>query len=137
MLVPNPHYAGHRSLVNRLVFAYESSTMAEFSALKAGTVNLGYLDTTQLGAAGQLTQQGDKERLGITLLWLRTYSPNLNLIERLWKFVKAECLHGRDYATFAPFKQAIIDCLQDPEGRHKAKLATLLTLKFQLVDTAA
>ncbi len=70
----------------------------------------------------------EAERIGITLLWLPTYSPNLNLIEWLWKFVKAECLHGRYYATFAPFQQAIIDCLQDPEGRHKAKLATLLTL---------
>ena len=79
----------------------------------------------------------EAERLGITLLWLPTYSPNLNLIERLWKFVKAECLHGRYYATFAPFKQAIIDCLEDREGRHKAKLDTLLTLKFQLFDAAA
>ena len=29
----------------------------------------------------------EAERLGITWLWLPTYSPNLNLIERLWKFV--------------------------------------------------
>ena len=79
----------------------------------------------------------EAERLGITLLWLPTYSPNFNLIERLWKFVRAECLHGRYYATFAPFKQAIIDCLEDPEGRHKAKLATLLTLKFRLFNEAA
>jgi len=37
---------------------------------------------------------GEAVRLGITLLWLPTYSPNLNLIERLWKFVKADGLHG-------------------------------------------
>ncbi|MCL4352639.1 MAG: transposase [Firmicutes bacterium] len=37
----------------------------------------------------------EAERLGITLLWLPTYSPNLHLMERLWKFVKADCLHGR------------------------------------------
>ena len=51
-------------------------------------------------------------RLEITLLWLPTYSPNLNLIERLWKFVKADelcseywwCLHGRYYPKFGPFK---------------------------------
>ncbi len=67
VLVPNPHYAGHRSLVNRLVFAYESSSIAEFSALKTGNVNLGYLDPTQLGAAGQLTQQGDKVFAGHAL----------------------------------------------------------------------
>ncbi|WP_420824586.1 ABC transporter substrate-binding protein [Sulfobacillus harzensis] len=71
VLVPNPHYAGHRSLVNRLVFAYESSSSAEFSALKTGTVDLGYLDPTQLGAASQLTQQGDKVFAGhaLSVFW--------------------------------------------------------------------
>ena len=76
-------------------------------------------------------------RLEITLLWLPTYSPNLNLIERLWKFVKADCLHGRYYPKFGPFKQAIIDCLADTSGRHQAKLNTLLTLKFQVFKSTA
>jgi transposase len=35
------------------------------------------------------------ERLGITLRWFPTYSPNLNLVERLRKFAKAD-LHGRN-----------------------------------------
>ena len=79
----------------------------------------------------------EAERLGITLLWLPTYSPNLNLIERLWKFVKAECLHGRYYPKFGPFKQAIIDCLADTGGRHQAQLNTLLTLNFQIFKSVA
>ena len=87
----------------------------------------------------------EAERLRITLLWLPTYSPNLNLIERLWKFVKADelyreywwCLHGRYYATFAPFKQAIIGCLDAAPKTHNAKLDSLLTLKFQLFDCAS
>nr|CAO88801.1 unnamed protein product [Microcystis aeruginosa PCC 7806] len=33
--------------------------------------------------------------LSIELLYLPSYSPNLNLIERLWKFVKKKCLHGK------------------------------------------
>jgi len=78
----------------------------------------------------------EAERLGIQLLWLPTYSPNLNLIERLWKFVKAECLHGRYYPDFKPFKQAITDCLADTNHRHQAKLQTLLTLKFQVFKSA-
>jgi len=32
--------------------------------------------------------------LNIELLFLPTYSPNLNLIERLWKFVKKKCLYS-------------------------------------------
>ncbi len=50
------------------------------------------------------------QRLGVTLFWVADLFANLNLIERLGKFVKAECLHGRYYPTFAPFKKAISDC---------------------------
>ena len=32
--------------------------------------------------------------LNIELLYLPPYSPNLNLIERLWKFVKKKCLYS-------------------------------------------
>ena len=37
--------------------------------------------------------QGLAETLDIELLYLPAYSPNLNLIERLWKFVKTKCLY--------------------------------------------
>ena len=42
------------------------------------------------------------EEVGIELLFLPPYSPNLNLIERLWKFVKKEVLYGKSkYMTKA------------------------------------
>ncbi|MBM3136146.1 MAG: IS630 family transposase [Chloroflexi bacterium] len=69
--------------------------------------------------------------LGIELLFLPPYSPNLNLIERLWKFVKKECLYSKYYEKFEPFKNAIIDCLAEADGKHKQKLSSLLTLNFQ------
>ena len=37
--------------------------------------------------------------LRIELLYLPSYWPNLNLMERLWKFVKKECLGGRVLAS--------------------------------------
>ncbi len=40
--------------------------------------------------------------LNIELLYLPSYSPNLNLIERLWKFVKKKCLYSIYYADFKP-----------------------------------
>lgn len=43
------------------------------------------------------------KELGIELLYLPAYSPNLNLIERLWHFVKKEVLYSRYYKTFASF----------------------------------
>jgi len=72
--------------------------------------------------------------LEIELLFLPPYSPNLNLIERLWKFVKKECLATQYYAAFEPFKAAITFCLAHTHDIHKEKLATLLTLNFQTFD---
>jgi transposase len=70
-------------------------------------------------------------RLNIEILFLPSYSPNLNLIERLWKFVKKECLYSTYYENFQLFKQAITTCLAETTGRHKSALDTLLTLSFQ------
>jgi transposase len=69
--------------------------------------------------------------LRIEVLYLPAYSPNLNLIERLWKFVKKEVLTCRYYGDFARFKAAIIECLEQVEGKHSDAIASLLTLKFQ------
>lgn len=75
--------------------------------------------------------QAFAETLGIELLFLPSYSPNLNLIERLWKFVKKECLYSHYYSDFGQFKQSIEHCLDTLQSDHRAELASLLTLKFQ------
>ena len=72
--------------------------------------------------------------LGIELLYLPSYSPNLNLIERLWKFVKKEVLTCRYHEDFARFKAAIVECLEGIGGKHKGAIASLLTLNFQTFE---
>lgn len=69
--------------------------------------------------------------LDIELLYLTAYSPNLNLIERLWKFVKKKCLYSVYYADFNAFKNAISSCLHQCHTTHKRELDSLLTLRFQ------
>lgn len=69
--------------------------------------------------------------LGIRLLYLPSYSPNLNLIERLWKFIKRRSLYGRYHSTFAEFRAAIQDTINQLPTRHAPKLETLMTLNFQ------
>ena len=67
----------------------------------------------------------------IELLYLPAYSPNLNLIERLWKLTKKKCLTNRHYPTFAQFRTAIDDCLHKMSHDYLPELKSLLTLNFQ------
>ena len=69
--------------------------------------------------------------LKIELLFLPGYSPNLNLIERLWKFVKKECLGCHPLPTYEAFTAAIEDCLKSLPTKYQGQMKTLLTLKFQ------
>jgi transposase len=100
-----------------------------------------------LGHAGPVTLVLDNARyqkcalvqdlarsLGIELLFLPGYSPNLNLIERLWRLIKKEALYGRYHATFAHFKAAIEETINLLPTKHKDKLASLMTLNFQVFD---
>lgn len=69
--------------------------------------------------------------MDIELLYLPTYSPNLNLIERLWKFVKKKCLYSKYYSDFEAFCQSISTCLSKTQTEHKKELNSLLRLNFQ------
>ena len=71
------------------------------------------------------------EELGIELLFLPAYSPNLNLIERFWRFVKKQCLYSKYYPNSTAFQQAILTCIQDAPTAHQEELNRLLTLRFQ------
>jgi transposase len=74
------------------------------------------------------------KNLNIELCFLPSYSPNLNLIERFWKFVKKKCLYSHYYEKFPAFKAAISKCLEETTTTHKSDLDSLLTLRFQLFE---
>jgi transposase len=75
--------------------------------------------------------------LGIELLFLPSYSPNLNLIERLWKFTKKTVLNSRHQGSFADFRQAIDQCLEELPTRHQRRIESLMTLKFQTFENVS
>jgi len=72
--------------------------------------------------------------LGIKLMYLPSYSPNLNLIERLWGFAKRQSVYGKYHPNFAAFRAAIEETLAGISTTHANKLKTLMTLKFQQFD---
>jgi len=67
-------------------------------------------------------------------LFLPSYSPNLNLIERLWKFMKRRALYGRYHPTFRDFQAAIQEVLDGFSTKYSEQLASLMTLNFQQFD---
>lgn len=97
----------------------------------AGPVTV-VLDNARYQKCALVTEAAAK--VGITLLYLPSYSPNLNLIERLWRFIKRDALYGHWHPTFADFKGAIEGTISELRGKHKDKIASLMTLNFQVFD---
>ncbi len=63
--------------------------------------------------------------------WTASYAPNLNLIERLWKFFKKKILYNRYYESFEEFRNACEDFFSNP-GRYQGDLRSLLTENFAI-----
>ena len=60
------------------------------------------------------------------------YSPNVNLIERLWKFMRAKAL-CRWHKTFEDMQAAVSEVLDHLED-YRDELQTLMTEKFHIID---
>lgn len=71
--------------------------------------------------------------LGIELLFIPPYSPNLNVIERLWKFVKGK-LRSRYYDDFNLFRSTIDSIIEGTDTVYKDQIASLIGEKVQLFD---
>ena len=74
------------------------------------------------------------EELGIKIMYLPAYSPNLNPIERLWKFMKREVMANRYFPDVEVFQRELMLFLRGIR-KHKQELSTLITDNFHLVKT--
>jgi len=108
--------------------------LAKLAALNLGVPITVFLDNARYQKCALL--QATAASLHIELCFLPAYSPNLNLIERLWKFVKKQCLYSKDFADFATFTTAIETCLSETHTTHKSALDSLITLHFQTFKKA-
>lgn len=68
----------------------------------------------------------------IKLLFMPPYSPNLNLIERLWKFMRKTILYNKYYEKFADFRREVMLFFENIP-KYCDKLSTLLTKNFQIL----
>ena len=67
----------------------------------------------------------------VEVIFLPSYSPNLNLIERLWRFLHKHSSYNRYHETFAMFRTACLDILDHLPDYHD-ELSSLLTENFQI-----
>ena len=67
-------------------------------------------------------------------IFLPPYSPNLNLIERLWKFLRKKVINTGFYRTKGTFKKAIMNFFEQID-LYKEELESLLTLNFRLINS--
>jgi transposase len=72
--------------------------------------------------------------LGIELVFLPTYSPNLNLIERIWKIVKSKVLNSAYYESFGGFCDNIFECVDTLHEKYAKEMSSSVTQNFQIID---
>ncbi len=87
------------------------------------------MDNARYQRCKKVTEHAESK--GVEILFLPPYSPNLNLIERLWKHLKKSCLKNRHFKDFASFKASVDSYLDNLNTVHQKKLESLLTLNFQ------
>jgi Transposase and inactivated derivatives len=72
------------------------------------------------------------EENDILLLFLPPYAPNLNIIERLWKFAKKHLVNNTYHEDYSQFYSATESFFNNLDEYHQ-ELASLLTQKFQII----
>lgn len=73
-----------------------------------------------------------KEHPRIILKFLPPYSPNLNIIERLWKILKNKVVYNKFYLKFDDFRNAVIDFLENRTWMEE-QFENIVTDKFQII----
>jgi len=80
----------------------------------------------------KLVQEFLEKNPRIHFIFLPPYSPNLNIIERLWKFFKKNITYNEYYEKFSVFKEKSMGFFQNIE-KYKPELQTLMTDNFELI----
>jgi len=81
----------------------------------------------------EIVQNFVRKNKRIRLVFLPPYSPNLNIIERLWKFFKKNVTYNTYYERFAVFREYCLRFFKNLD-KYRAELETLMTDNFQLIQ---
>jgi DDE superfamily endonuclease len=79
--------------------------------------------------------QNKAMQLNINLIYLPPYCPNLNLIERLWRYFKKKVMKNKYYETFSEFETCVEQFFIN-FGQYLGDLKTLLSFKFGIIKAS-
>jgi len=81
----------------------------------------------------QLVKNFLKEHPRIILHFMPPYSPNLNIIERLWKILKKKVVYNKFYLKFSDFREAILKFFENKIWMD-VEFNNILTDNFQIIQ---
>jgi len=90
------------------------------------------LDNASYNKALRVRAQAEESK--IIIKYQPPYSPNLNLIERLWKFMRRKFFKDKYRSTFDKFRAKLDDFFSSLD-QYSSELASLLTENFELVPS--
>lgn len=90
-----------------------------------------YLDNARYFYAAKVKEYLKDNNL-IKLNFLPSYAPNLNLIERFWKYAKEQLVKNKYYKKYKIFRAKVFEFLNNTDD-HIDKLKTVMTEKFQII----
>jgi transposase len=116
------------------MISYESNIALFEKMIKArkGKRLIVYADNAKYNHAVKLKEWVAAHSDRIELRHLPPYSPNLNPIERLWKFMKKEVIHSNYYEKFDEFRKGVLAFFDNIEN-YAEQLKTLITAKFEVI----
>ena len=74
------------------------------------------------------------EKSRVEIKFLPPYAPNLNLIERLWRFMNKKIRNNKYYEKFYDFEEAVLRFFRELDS-YRVELASLLTGNYRVVKT--
>ena len=126
----------HTAIIQETEMINAQSTISVFTEIMRkqpmGKIYI-ILDNARYYRCG-LVQSFVKRNKRIQLVFLPPYSPNLNIIERLWKFFKKNVTYNKYYEKYTIFRENCLSFFRNIET-YRSQLETLMTDNFQIIQT--
>jgi transposase len=70
----------------------------------------------------------------VSLVFLPPYSPNLNLIERLWRVLNRNIIYNKYYEKYEDFKKSVIGFFDNFKD-YQEEISRVINFKFQILGS--